>query len=139
MKLREEITPEYLNNGGADVLPGLLGVEMLSIEEGKLKSRMDITHKHLAINGYLHAASVITLADTSCGNATLAHLPEGAKGFTTIELKCNHIGTLREGSLGCTATAVHIGRSTQVWDAVVYDEKTEKTIAVFRCTQMVLW
>lgn len=84
MSLREEITIDYLNNGGSSVLPGQLGIEMLSLEEGKLTSRMDITHSHLAINGYLHAASVIALADTSCGNAALAHIPEGAKGFTTI-------------------------------------------------------
>ena len=139
MSLRETITIDYLNNGGSNVLPGQLGIEMLSLEEGKLTSRMKITHNHLAINGYLHAASVIALADTSCGNAALAHIPDGAKGFTTIELKCNHIGTLREGTLGCTATAVHLGRTTQVWDAVVYDEKTKKNIAFFRCTQMVLW
>ena len=139
MELRKEITPEYLDNGGADVLPGLLGIEMVSIEPGKLTSRMNITHKHLAINGYLHAASVIALADTSCGNATIAHLPQGAKGFTTIETKCNHVGTLREGTAECIATAVHIGRSTQVWDAVVFDSATKRKIGVFRCTQMILW
>lgn len=138
IQVRKEITPEYLNNGGADVLPGLLGVEIVSVEQGRLTSRMPITPKHLAINGYLHAASVIALADTSCGNATIAHLPEGAKGFTTIETKCNHIGTLHSGTAACTATIVHGGRSTQVWDATVYDEATGKTIAAFRCTQMIL-
>lgn len=139
MTLRNDVTPDCLNQGGADVLPGLLGVEMVSIEPGKLTGRMVITQKHLAINGYLHAASVIALADTCCGNATIAHLPEGVKGFTTIETKCNHIGTLRSGTALCTATAVHTGRSTQVWDATVSDEATGKTIAVFRCTQMILW
>ncbi len=139
MQLRQEITPEYLNRGGSDVLPGLLDVEIVSVELGKLTGRMPVTNKHLAINGYLHAASVIALADTCCGNATIAHLPEGAKGFTTIETKCNHISTLRNGVAACTATVVHAGRTTQVWDARVYDEATEKVIAVFRCTQMILW
>ena len=139
MALRKEITVEYLNEGGKDVLPGTHGLEILTLEEGKLTSRMEITKKHLAINGFLHAASVITIADTSCGNACLAHIPEGASGFTTIELKSNHLGTVREGAVLCTATLVHGGRSTQVWDAVVTDEKTGKTIALFRCTQMILW
>lgn len=139
MALRKEITVDYLNEGGRDVLPGILGLEILTLEEGELTGRMEITKKHLAINGFLHAASVIAIADTSCGNACLAHIPEGASGFTTIELKSNHLGTVREGTVLCTATLVHGGRSTQVWDAVVTDEKTGKVIALFRCTQMILW
>ena len=138
-KLRNDITVDYLNEGGAPCLPGLLGVEILTLEEGRLTSRMEITPKHLAINGYLHAGSVITLADTSCGNACLAHVPEGASGFTTIELKSNHLGTAREGAILCTTTLQHAGRTTQVWDALVTDEKTGKKIAMFRCTQMILW
>lgn len=138
MALRKEITVDYLNEGGKDVLPGLLGLEILTLEEGKLTSRMEVTKKHLAINGFLHAASVIAIADTSCGNACLAHIPEDASGFTTIELKSNHLGTVRDGAILCTATLVHGGRSTQVWDAVVTAEETGKTIAIFRCTLMIL-
>jgi len=96
---------------------------------------------HFAPNGYLHAASVIALADTTCGYATMAHLPTGAFSFTTIELKSNHLGTVRgEGEvILCTATAQHLGGNTQVWDAVVSDQATGKKIALFRCTQMILW
>jgi uncharacterized protein (TIGR00369 family) len=91
----------------------------------------------LAPNGYLHAATVIGLADTACGLATRALLPEGASGFTTIELKANYLGTARDGRISTEATNVHAGRTTQVWDAVVRTE--ERTIALFRCTQSVLW
>ncbi len=139
MALRKEITVEYLNEGGKNVLPGELGMEVLTLEEGRLTSRMALQQKHMAINGFLHAASIITIADTSCGNACLAHIPEGAKGFTTIELKSNHLGTVRAGAIRCTATAQHMGRTTQVWDAVVTDEASGKTLALFRCTQMILW
>ena len=81
----------------------------------------------------------MALADTSCGYATIAHLPQGAASFTTIELKSNFLGTVREGSVSCTASAQHLGRNTQVWDAVVSDEATGRRIALFRCTQMILW
>ena len=93
----------------------------------------------MAPNGFLHAASVIALADTSCGYGCVATLPQGASGFTTIELKSNFLGTAREGAIACRATPVHLGRTTQVWDAVVTLEGREKVIALFRCTQMVLW
>ena len=137
--LRIEITPEDLNRNSRTCLPGFLGIEMLELTQGKMISHMPLKPLHWAINGFLHAGSVVTLADTTCGNATLAHLPAGADSFTTIELKSNHLGSVREGVLSCVATAVHLGRTTQVWDAVVSDEVTGKKIAVFRCTQLVLW
>jgi 1,4-dihydroxy-2-naphthoyl-CoA hydrolase len=99
---------------------------------------LPIRPEMLAPNGFLHAATIVALADTSAGYATIAHLPEGAGGFTTIELKTNFLGTLTEGLLLCTATAVHSGRLTQVWDAEVRSEDGRR-LALFRCTQMVLW
>jgi uncharacterized protein (TIGR00369 family) len=108
-------------------------------EPGRLDAELDVRGELLAPNGYLHAATVVALADTSCGLATRALLPEGASGFTTIELKSNFLGTVREGRVSCVATAVHAGRSTQVWDAVVTAAATGKTMALFRCTQSVLW
>jgi 1,4-dihydroxy-2-naphthoyl-CoA hydrolase len=93
----------------------------------------------MAPNGFLHAGSIVTLADTCAGFGCVAALPEGANGFTTIELKSNHLGTTRDGTLECTATPVHLGRTTQVWDAVVSHRESGRTLALFRCTQMVLY
>ncbi len=81
----------------------------------------------------------MTLADTTAGYGCLASLPPGATGFTTIELKSNHIGTAREGIVECVATVVHAGSTTQVWDAVVTSRDTGKAIALFRCTQIILY
>jgi uncharacterized protein (TIGR00369 family) len=138
-KLRSDITLAELNQRSGDNLPGIMGIEITKLAENTVSSRMPLKSFHFAPNTYLHAASVIALADTTCGYATVAHLPPGALSFTTIELKCNHLGTLREGVAACTATAQHLGGNTQVWDAVVTDEDNGKKIAIFRCTQMVLW
>lgn len=135
---RPEITPEVMNQRGAGTLPGLIGIEIVTIAPECLVGRLPIRPELLAPNGYLHAASVIALADTMAGYGTIANLPEGAKTFTTIELKSNFLGTAREGVITCKATPAHMGRMTQVWDAVVMDEK-ERKIALFRCTQMILF
>src|SRR3954452_19817433 len=132
-------TPEQFNAVGGGHLPGLLGVEILSVGEGGVDSRLQVRREVMAPNGFLHAATVIALADTSCGYGCVASLPEGARGFTTIELKSNFLGTTRDGAIRCRATPAHLGRTTQVWDAVVSNEADGKTIALFRCTQMVLW
>ena len=120
-------------------LPGHLGVEILTVSREAVESRMAVRREVMAPNGYLHAASVVALADTSCGYGCVAALPEGARGFTTIELKSNFLGTTRDGAVRCRATPAHLGRTTQVWDAVITNEADGKTIALFRCTQMVLW
>ena len=132
-------TADELNALLPGTLPGLLGIVIDSHEPGRLTSHLDVRPELLAPNGYLHAATVVGLADTSCGLATRALLAEGATGFTTIELKSNHLGTAREGRIDAAATNVHAGRTTQVWDAVVTDAGSGKTLALFRCTQSVLW
>ena len=132
-------TREQLNSYGAAYLPGHLGVEILTLSKGLVESRMSVAKHVMAPNGYLHAASVVALADTSCGYGCRAALLEGATGFTTIELKANFLGTAREGAILCRATPTHLGRTTQVWDAVVSVEESGARIAAFRCTQMVLW
>ena len=137
--LRPGISIEVLNERGSEYLPGYLGIEMIELAPNSLRSRMPVKKLHVAPNEFLHAASVVALADTTCGYATIAHLPEGAESFTTIELKSNHLGTVREGGIACVATAQHLGRTTQVWDAVVTDEASGRTLALFRCTQMILW
>jgi 1,4-dihydroxy-2-naphthoyl-CoA hydrolase len=136
--LRPEITLDYLRNRQRGCLPELLGVELVSLESGTLTGKLTVRPEVLAPNGFLHAATVVGLADTCCGYACIAHMPEGAKNFTTIELKSNHVGTAREGVITATATAVHLGRSTHVWDTIVTNGEG-KTIALFRCTQMILY
>jgi len=130
---------DQLNTRGRGTLPGLIGIEFLTAEPGRLTSRLALRPELLAPNGYLHAATVIALADTTCGYGTLIDLPDGANNFTTIELKTNFLGTAREGTITCVARRVHSGRTTQVWDAEVTEEASRKTIALFRCTQLILY
>jgi len=119
-------------------LPGHLGIQVVDAEPGRCELSMPLAAHHVAPNGYLHAGSIVTLADTTCGFGCMASLPEDANGFTTIELKANFLGTATQGSLRCVATLEHGGRRTQVWDATVWDEEGRR-LALFRCTQMILY
>lgn len=133
------LTPEHFNEIFADKLPGYLGIVVTHMNKTEVRAEMEIRQSNIAPNGFLYAGSVVTLADTLCGNGCLVNLPEGASAFTTIELKSNHLGTAREGTIECVANPVHMGRTTQVWDAVVSHRQSGKTIALFRCTQMILY
>lgn len=99
---------------GADHLPGLLGIAVTHIGVRELRVEMRVQRSVMASNGYLHAGTVVTLADTAAGYGCIANLPESASGFTTIELKSNQLGTALDGTIDCVATAAHIGRTTQV-------------------------
>jgi 1,4-dihydroxy-2-naphthoyl-CoA hydrolase len=137
--LRPDRDPAWFNDRIPGTLSGLVGVRVLDVGQGRASGELLVRTDLFAPNGYLHAGTVITLADTLAGYACMAHLPEGASGFTTIELKSNHVGTAREGTIVAQLSAGHLGRTTQVWDATVTHRETGKTIALFRCTQMVLW
>jgi uncharacterized protein (TIGR00369 family) len=121
-------------------LPGELGLVWEVVANGEARGRFTVEKKHMAPNGFMHAAAVIALVDSACGYACVASLPQGATGFTTIEIKTNYLGTAKIGeAVGCEARLVHGGRMTQVWDAEAKNLTTGKLMAVFRCTQMVLW
>ena len=133
------ITLETLNRRGTGFLPGYMGIVFTKLDGRELHAEIAIQPHHIAPNSYLHAGTIVTLADTACGYGCIANLPEGATGFTTIELKSNFLGTTREGTVAVVAKAQHLGRTTQLWDAVVSHKDTGKTIALFRCTQLVLY
>ena len=136
---KPQLNPAWWNERSQGHLPGLIGIEVTEVEVGRMRGQVAIRPDHWAPNGFLHAATVVALADTLCGYGCVVSLPEGAKGFTTVELKSNHVGTAMDGTITCEARLAHGGRTTQVWDATVMHLESGKTIGLFRCTQMVLW
>lgn len=117
-----------------------MGIRVAPLEDTGVRGWIEVGPHHKAPHGYLHAGAVVSLADSCCGIGCYANLPDGAESFTTVELKSNHLGTARDGVVQCDARPVHMGRTTQVWDATVYaKDRPDRPIALFRCTQMILW
>ena len=139
MNYNPEVTASVLNKRAQGYFPAYMGIITEIVGPGYLRMLMAIKPEFIAPNTFLHAGTVVTLADTASGFACMAHLPNGASGFTTIELKTNFLATARDGALVCEAQAVHLGRSTHVWDATVKHVETNRTMALFRCTQMILY
>jgi uncharacterized protein (TIGR00369 family) len=133
------LTPEIMNGWNKGGLPHLLGIVITECESGRVVGRLPVTGALIAGNGALWAPAVVALADTLCAYGVSTKWPEGATGFTTVELKCNFLGTAREGAVVAEAKLLHGGRQTQVWDATVTNETTGKPIAAFRCTQIILY
>ena len=137
--IRRGATAAEVNAAIAGTFPALLGIEYVDVRPGHVVSRLDLRADLLApTNGFLHGGALVTIADSACGIGAAVSLPEDARSHATVELKTNFLGPARAGSVRCEAQLVHGGRSTQVWDATVKDERTGKAVAVFRCTQLVL-
>ena len=134
-----ESTIDQFNDLGRNFLPGLIGIVFTEVSPEEVRCEVSLREALMAPNGFLHAASVVALADSACGYGCIASLPPGASGFTTVELKSNFLGTAKQGTIDRIARAVHMGRTTQVWDATVTHRDTGRTMALFRCTQMVLY
>ena len=115
-------TPEEWTARGAACFPGKIGMRVLQVEPSEVVAAFDAGPELYAPNGFLHAGTLITLADTCCGYGAVRTLPEGATGFTTIDLNANMVGTAREGTVLCSAKPLHLGRTTQVWEATATAE-----------------
>jgi 1,4-dihydroxy-2-naphthoyl-CoA hydrolase len=132
-----DISLAALDDAGAEYLPGLLGIAFDVSEQDAVRAKLELRKALFAPNGYVHAGAIVTLADTACGYGCLLNLPDGATGFTTIELKTNFLRSATEGTIACEARLVHGGRTTQLWDATVTDPEG-RTMALFRCSQLIL-
>lgn len=139
MPTENRTSVEKLNNANLGKLPEHLGLEVVEVAPGRVVGRFSVRPDLVAHTGFLLAGAVLGVADILCAYGVSTVWPEGANGFTTVEVKCNFIGTLREGEVRCTAELLHGGRTTQVWDARVEDPATGKLMAAFRCTQVILY
>ena len=124
---------------GLGTLAELLGIAVVEIEPGHAILTLTLRSELLLKTGFVHAGTVVSLADTSAGYGCRASLPEHAGGFTTMELKANLLASATAGDeLRSEANMVHSGRTTQVWDVEVTRARAGRVIGLFRCTQMLL-
>ncbi len=133
------LTPEIMNAWNEGGLPHMLGIVVTETAAGRVVGRLPVKKELIAGNGALWAPAIVALADTLCAYGVGTIWPEGASSFTTVELKCNFMGTLGAGAVKGVAEMLHGGRQTQVWDARITNEETGKLLAAFRCTQIILY
>ncbi|HEY7900758.1 MAG TPA: PaaI family thioesterase [Caulobacteraceae bacterium] len=128
-----------LNRASENKLPGHLGLVVTEVAEGRVCGRMPVRPDLVAHTGYLLAGSLLSCLDILCAYGVSSAWPEGASGFTTAEVKANFVGTTLEGAVLFEASLQHGGRLTQVWDAKATDEASGRAMALFRCTQIILY
>jgi 1,4-dihydroxy-2-naphthoyl-CoA hydrolase len=133
-----EVQAQRMTEFFRPLVPGQLGCVFDHAAAGLVIGHIDVTRDLIAGTGYLFAPAIIALADTCAAIGCGANISEG-ETFTTVELKTNFLSSSRVGErVECRCTPAHLGRRTQVWDAIVTKQSTGRTMALFRCTQLVL-
>ncbi len=93
---------------------------------------MPVSPGHLQPRGYLHGGASLALAETAASIGASLNAPDGMNVFGQ-EINANHIRSLQDGTLTAIATPIHVGRTSQVWETLIRDER-ERLICVSRCT-----
>ena len=115
----------------------LIGLSFVEAGPDRVQARLETRPEHCTSGNIIHGGALMALADTVGAAATILNLPEGA-GTTTLESKTNFVGAASVGTtLIATATPVHRGRRTQVWQTRIETE-AGKLVALVTQTQMVL-
>ena len=134
--MHERVTVASIAERLRGTFPGDLGVEPVEVSDREVRGRLAVERRHLHPGGQAHGGVWVTLADTVAAWGTIRHLRPG-QVHTTVEMKVNIVGAADEGDeLVATATPVHLGRRTQVWE--VHVENGGRPGALFVCTQIVL-
>jgi 1,4-dihydroxy-2-naphthoyl-CoA hydrolase len=138
-KTNNRISVDDLNRANVGKLPEHLGLMVTEVDDGRVVGRFTVRTDLVSHTGYLLAGVGLTLADLLCAYGVSTAWPEGAKNFTTAEVKCNFIGTAVEGEVEIIARLIHSGRTTQLWDAEITSLSGGRRIALFRATQIILY
>jgi uncharacterized protein (TIGR00369 family) len=116
----------------------LMGISFTEAEPTRVVATMRVREDLCTLGHTIHGGAVMALADAVGAAATVINLPEEARGTTTIESKTNFIGCARAGAtVRATATPIHVGRRTQVWQTRIETEDG-KLVGVVTQTQLVL-
>jgi 1,4-dihydroxy-2-naphthoyl-CoA hydrolase len=137
VNMDEEAFLSYLNKLSENTLLETLDINYVSISPDCLVMSMPVTPKNHQPMGLLHGGASVVLAETAASMATLLNLDISTQACVGMEINANHIRSKKEGLLIATATPLHRGRTTMVWDIKLTDEK-EKLICVSRCTMAVI-
>lgn len=119
-------------------LADALGIELVSLTDDYLEGRMPVDGRTHQPMGLLHGGASVALAETlgSIGAATRIDVTKQA--CVGLEINANHIKGVRAGWVRGRATALHVGRRTQVWEIRITHEETGALVCVSRLTLAVI-
>lgn len=116
-----------------ETLIGTLGIEFIELTKERVVCTMPVDGRTRQPVGLLHGGASVALAETAASIGSILHIDPKTQFAAGLEINANHVRSVREGIVTATATPLHIGRTTLVWDIQITDEQG-KRLCVSRCT-----
>jgi 1,4-dihydroxy-2-naphthoyl-CoA hydrolase len=134
----KSITLDFLRTLNPQTINTQLGIEFTEIGEDFITAKMPVDHRTHQPFGILHGGASVVLAESLGSVASLLCLknPETQRAVG-VEINANHIRSVREGWVYGRVTALHVGRTTHVWDIRITNEEG-KLVCVSRLTVAVV-
>lgn len=128
---------DRLNAMSAGTMGEHLGIRFSEIGDNFLKATMPVDARTKQPYGLLHGGASVALAETLGSVASSLVLDTSLFLCVGLEINANHIRAVKEGIVTGTATPLHLGSSTHVWEISIHDEKG-RLVCVSRLTVAVL-
>lgn len=120
----------------AGTLGDVMGIELVELSPDRVVARLPVTRKVHQPFGLLHGGASVALAETVASIGAWANIDPAREIAVGLEINANHVRAVREGVVTATATPLHRGRSTQIWEIRLVDE-ADKLVCISRCTMAV--
>lgn len=134
---QQNIQPQDLQPLGNDTIAEQIGIEFTELGPDFLKGRMPVDHRTHQPYGLLHGGASCVLAETLGSVASALVIDQSKFICVGLEINANHIRSVRSGFVTGTASPIHIGATTHVWDIRIVDER-EKLVCISRLTVAIL-
>jgi 1,4-dihydroxy-2-naphthoyl-CoA hydrolase len=131
--LDKELTLEKMKPPGQDTMAHYLGIEWVELGKDFMKARMPVDHRTKQPYGFLHGGASCVLAETVGSLASYLVMDHNLFYCVGLEINANHVRSATQGYVTATAVALHLGKSTHVWDIKIVDD-TERLICACRLT-----
>jgi 1,4-dihydroxy-2-naphthoyl-CoA hydrolase len=128
-------TPDLnqLNANSENTILQWLDVRFESFTDDSLTASMVIDHRTHQPYGLLHGGASVVLAESVGSSASYLCIDTSKYFCVGLEVNANHLRGLRSGRVTAVARAVHIGRTTHVWDIRLTSDEG-KTSCISRLT-----
>lgn len=114
-----------------------LGIEIVKLEKGLVVATMPVDERTRQPFGLLHGGASVALAETVASVGSFLLIDQEKEAAVGLEINANHVRGKRDGVVTATATILHQGKKTMVWDIKITDEE-KKLICVSRCTMSII-
>jgi len=131
------MTADIIRANATRGLAKALGIEIIELTAKRVVATMPVDERTQQPYGLLHGGASVALAETVASLASIMNVDQQLFRAVGLEINANHLRAKTEGTVRGTATPIHIGRSTHVWNIEIVDEQ-ERLVCISRCTVAII-